>query len=51
MFIAPIRAQASVDDATQMVDAAWEAVSACLKDSFYKAMLRAFSFFVLDRHY
>jgi geranylgeranyl pyrophosphate synthase len=43
--------EASVDDATKMVDDAWFEVSKCLKDSFYKAMLRAFSFFVLDRHY
>ena len=43
--------QGSVDDATTMVDEAWTILAGCLKNSFYKAMLRAFAFFVLDRHY
>lgn len=32
--------QGSVDDATEMVDTAWEILSSCLENSFYKAMLR-----------
>lgn len=41
----------SVKDATDMVDAAWSIVDKIIPDSYYKLNLRAFGWYVLDRHY
>ena len=35
----------------EMVDAAWEKMDALLPDSFFKIVLRAFSWYLLRRHY
>jgi geranylgeranyl pyrophosphate synthase len=41
--------QASIDDANDLVNAAWANVDANIPDSFYKMMLRAFGWYVLER--
>ena len=43
--------EACVEQSTEMVDAAWEKMDALLPDSFYKIVLRAFSWYLLRRHY
>lgn len=42
---------ASVDEANRLVKTAWQEVDACIPDSFYKMLLRAFGWYVLERHY
>ncbi len=42
---------ACVDDARGMVEAAWRAAEPLLDDSMPKVMLRAFGWYVLERHY
>ncbi len=42
---------AALSDARSLVDRAWAAFDPALPDSHAKAMLRAFSLYVLDRHY
>lgn len=34
-----------------MVDKAWDVMDKVLEDSFYKVVLRAFSWYLLRRHY
>lgn len=41
----------SSDIASQMVEDAWKLIDKQVPDSFYKLMLRAFGFYVLQRHY
>jgi len=41
----------SVEIATKMVDDAWAVLDKQIPDSFYKLMLRAFGWYVLERHY
>lgn len=41
--------QACVDEAMAMVEAAWQALDPLVPDSFYKIMLRAFGWFVVER--
>ena len=43
--------RACVVESREMVDAAWEKMDAILPDSFYKCVLRAFSWYLLRRHY
>ena len=43
--------QAVSDQARELVEAAWQRASPLLKDSFSKIMFRAFSWYVLERHY
>jgi geranylgeranyl pyrophosphate synthase len=38
-------------DARQLVESAWTAIDPLIPDSQYKVRLRAFGWFVLDRHY
>lgn len=41
----------SVRHASVMVEEAWKLVDVAIPDSYYKLNLRAFAFFVLERHY
>ena len=43
--------QACADQANDMVDAAWDNLDRCLPDSFYKVVLRSFSWYLIQRHY
>jgi len=43
--------QACVDEAERRVETAWEAAAPLFKPSLSKVMLRAFGWYVLDRHY
>lgn len=43
--------QASIDEANELVNTSWAAVDAVIPDSFYKMLLRAFGWYVLERHY
>jgi len=43
--------EACVVEAKEMVDTAWTGLHCCIPSSFYKALLRAFGLYVLDRHY
>lgn len=43
--------QASVDEANRLVADAWADVDAHIPDSFFKMLLRAFGWYVLERHY
>jgi len=43
--------QASVDEANRLVAEAWADVDRLIPDSFYKMLLRAFGWYVLERHY
>jgi len=43
--------QASIDHANDLVRHAWMEVDACIPDSFFKMLLRAFGWYVLERHY
>ncbi len=43
--------QACQDQAREMIDKEWKRVDPLLRDSFSKLMLRAFSWYVLDRQY
>lgn len=43
--------QASIDQANELVKNAWAEVDAAIPDSFYKMLLRAFGWYVLERHY
>ena len=43
--------QGSQDQASELVETAWKRVDPILRDSFPKIMLRAFSWYVLERHY
>jgi geranylgeranyl pyrophosphate synthase len=43
--------QASIDQANELVTNAWAEVDAAIPDSFYKMLLRAFGWYVLERHY
>jgi len=42
---------ASIDEANKLVADAWAEVDAAIPDSFYKMLLRAFGWYVLERHY
>jgi geranylgeranyl pyrophosphate synthase len=42
---------ASVDEANSLVAKAWADVDQAIPDSFYKMLLRAFGWYVLERHY
>lgn len=42
---------ACVDQARELIEAAWRPVDAVFPDSHTKVNLRAFSWFILDRHY
>lgn len=41
----------SIQDATDMVEKAFQKLDSTIPDSYYKIMLRAFGDYVLDRHY
>jgi len=41
----------SVEEATTMVNDAWKILDPLIEESFYKILLRAFGWYVLDRHY
>lgn len=43
--------QGSVDEANRLVAEAWAEVDRLIPDSFYKMLLRAFGWYVLERHY
>jgi geranylgeranyl pyrophosphate synthase len=43
--------KASINDATQLVENAFQELDKVIPDSYYKIMLRAFGDYVLDRHY
>ena len=43
--------QACQDQAREIIDAEWKRIDPLLRDSFSKLMLRAFSWYVLDRQY
>ena len=43
--------QACVVESREMVDKAWDVMDKVLVDSFYKCVLRAFSWYLLRRHY
>lgn len=43
--------QASIDQANDLVTKAWAQVDAAIPDSLYKMLLRAFGWYVLERHY
>lgn len=43
--------QSAADEASEVVENAWRRVDPLLRDSFPKIMLRAFSWYVLERHY
>lgn len=43
--------QASVDHARELVESAWSKAQPLLEDSLSKVMLRAFGWYVLERHY
>ena len=43
--------QACVEESIEMVEEAWEKMDELLPDSFYKVVLRAFSWYLLERHY
>lgn len=43
--------QASIDEANKLVGDAWAEVDRNIPDSFYKMLLRAFGWYVLERHY
>lgn len=43
--------QACVEQANECVEAGWRALDPLVEDSFSKMMLRAFSWFVIDRHH
>jgi geranylgeranyl pyrophosphate synthase/predicted secreted hydrolase len=43
--------QAVSEQARELVEVAWQRASPLLKDSFSKIMFRAFSWYVLERHY
>lgn len=43
--------QASIDEANTLVNNSWAEVDKCIPDSFYKMLLRAFGWYVLERHY
>jgi len=43
--------EASVQESSEMVDAAWKIVDNAIPDSFHKLLLRAFGWYVLERHY
>lgn len=43
--------QAAAEEAQSMVDEAWSKVDVLIEPSYYKLMLRAFSWFLLDRMY
>lgn len=43
--------QACADQASELVEAAWQALDPLVEDSLQKVMLRAFGWYVLERHY
>jgi geranylgeranyl pyrophosphate synthase/predicted secreted hydrolase len=43
--------KACADEATALVEAAWKKADPCLEDSLTKVVLRAFGWYVLERHY
>lgn len=43
--------QACADQAAELVEAAWQQLSPLVEDSLPKVMLRAFGWYVLERHY
>jgi len=43
--------EACVQEASDMVEAAWVTLDKVIPDSFYKMLLRAFGWYVLQRHY
>jgi len=43
--------QACADEAQQMIEAGWARLDPLVEDSLHKMMLRAFGWYVLDRHY
>jgi len=43
--------QACADQARELVEGAWQAAEPLLADSISKVMLRAFGWYVLERHY
>ena len=43
--------QDSADEASAMVEEAWQKADPILRDSFPKIMLRAFGWYILERHY
>ena len=43
--------QACADQASALVEAAWQALDPLVEDSLQKVMLRAFGWYVLERHY
>lgn len=43
--------EAAAQEARELVEAAWDAAEPLLEDSMPKVMLRAFGWYVLDRHY
>ena len=43
--------QACQDEARELIDSEWKRIDPLLRDSFSKLMLRAFSWYVLDRQY
>ena len=43
--------QACADEAGDLVEAAWRAADPLLPDTIPKVMLRAFGWYILERHY
>jgi hypothetical protein len=43
--------QAAADEAAMLVENAWQAADPVLPDTIPKVMLRAFGWYVLERHY
>ncbi len=43
--------RACADEAKELVEAAWRKADPCLEDSLFKVVLRAFGWYVLERHY
>jgi hypothetical protein len=43
--------QACQDQARELIDKEWKRIDPLLRDSFSKLMLRAFSWYVLDRQF